>query len=72
MDWNDQRFSLGKRKAAYVKWLMSAPRKVPGIKARAMANAKFGGGTGPVMTARALADWRAADAEAQELQMRGG
>lgn len=41
VDWNDQSVPLGKRKVAFVKWLMQE-RQVPMVQAKAMANAKFG------------------------------
>jgi hypothetical protein len=41
IDWNDESVPLGKRKVAFVKWLMQV-RKVPMIQAKAMANRKFG------------------------------
>ena len=41
VDWNDETVPIGKRKVAFVKWLMQA-RKVPMIKAKSMANSKFG------------------------------
>lgn len=41
IDWDDQSIPLGKRKVAFVKWLMQK-RKVSMIQAKAMANSKFG------------------------------
>jgi hypothetical protein len=41
VDWNDETVPIGKRKVAFVKWLMQA-RKVPMKVAKAMANSKFG------------------------------
>lgn len=40
-DWNDHSVPLGKRKVAFVKWLMQK-RKVPMLLAKSMANSKFG------------------------------
>jgi hypothetical protein len=41
VDWNDESVPVGKRKVAFVKWLMQK-RQIPMIQAKAMANAKFG------------------------------
>lgn len=41
VDWDDESLPIGKRKVAFVKWLMQK-RNVPIIRAKAMANAKFG------------------------------
>ena len=43
VDWNDETVPIGKRKVAFVKWLMQK-RKVPMITAKSMANSKFGFG----------------------------
>ena len=73
VDWNDKSIPRGKRKVAYVKWLMSYPRKVHPVKAKAMANAKFGGGRAGLrpITRRECDDWAAADAFERDKQMRG-
>jgi hypothetical protein len=41
VDWNDETVPIGKRKVAFVKWLMQK-RKVPMRIAKSMANQKFG------------------------------
>jgi len=41
VDWNDETVPIGKRKVAFVKWLMQK-RKVPMVAAKCMANSKFG------------------------------
>ena len=41
MNWDDETVPVGKRKVAFVKWLMSAPRKVPLKQAQLMSYKKF-------------------------------
>ena len=41
IDWNDESVPIGKRKVAFVKWLMQK-RKVSMVQAKSMANSKFG------------------------------